>query len=221
MNCFTVMNVRLTGLLLASFVILAPAMYFDLGEQEEKCIIEEIPEDTLVSGVFLLEHWDENKKANIQHLGLTVTVRDPDHAVVLLKRFGRYGKFTVTSHASGQHFLCMQSNSTRFSVFAGDRLKVHLDVQMGEHAIDPNAAKAKDTMKAMEYNLQHLIDQMRYIMSSVHVFQGEREEKFRQMSEETNGNVLRWAIIQTSILLSVGIWQMKNLKNFLIEKKLV
>uniref|UniRef100_A0A8C1BYB0 Si:ch211-255i20.3 n=1 Tax=Cyprinus carpio carpio TaxID=630221 RepID=A0A8C1BYB0_CYPCA len=163
MNCFTAMYMRLTGLLLASCVILAPAMYFDLGEQEEKCIIEEIPEDTLVSGVFLLEYWDENKKANIPHLGLTVTVRDPNHAVVLLKRFGRYGKFTFKSDASGQHFLCMQSNSTRFSVFAGDRLKVHLDVQMGEHTIDPNAAKAKDTMKTMEYSLQHLIDQMRYI----------------------------------------------------------
>ncbi|XP_016312832.1 transmembrane emp24 domain-containing protein 11-like [Sinocyclocheilus anshuiensis] len=181
MNCFTVMNVRLTGLLLASFVILAPAMYFDLGEQEEKCLIEEIPEDTLVSV---------------------------------------YNSQVKSVSASGQHFLCMQSNSTRFSVFAGDRLKVHLDVQMGEHTIDPNAAKAKDTMKAMEYNLQHLIDQMRYI-SRQQNFQRDREEKFRQMSEETNGNVLRWAIIQTSILLSLGIWQMKNLKNFLIEKKLV
>ncbi|XP_056107173.1 transmembrane emp24 domain-containing protein 11 [Rhinichthys klamathensis goyatoka] len=220
MNDFTAVNVRLTGLLLASFVILAPAMYFDLGEQEEKCLIEEIPEDTLVTGVFLLEHWDENKKGNTPHLGLTVTVRDPNHEVVLLKRFGRYGKFTFKSHASGQHFVCMQSNSTRFSVFAGDRLKVHLDVQMGEHTIDPNAAEAKDTMEAMEYNLQHLIDQMHYISRQQH-FQREREEKFRQMSEETNGNVLWWAIIQTSILLSVGIWQMKNLKDFLIEKKLV
>ncbi|XP_003199913.3 transmembrane emp24 domain-containing protein 11 [Danio rerio] len=220
MNCFTVMNGSLTGLLLASFVILASAMYFDLGEQEEKCIIEEIPVDTLVTGVFRLEYWDENKKSNTPHLGLTVTVRDPQHEVVLLKRFGRYGKFTFTSPASGQHFLCMQSNSTRFSVFAGDRLKVHLDVQMGEHTIDPNAAKTKDTIKAMEYNLQHLIDQMRYI-SRQQDFQREREEKFRQMSEETNGNVLWWAIIQTSILLSVGFWQMKNLKDFFIEKKLV
>uniref|UniRef100_A0A671K9W4 Transmembrane emp24 domain-containing protein 11-like n=1 Tax=Sinocyclocheilus anshuiensis TaxID=1608454 RepID=A0A671K9W4_9TELE len=193
MNCFTVMNVRLTGLLLASFVILAPAMYFDLGEQEEKCLIEEIPEDTLVS-------------VNTQFSVYNSQVRD------------YLGVKSVS--ASGQHFLCMQSNSTRFSVFAGDRLKVHLDVQMGEHTIDPNAAKAKDTMKAMEYNLQHLIDQMRYI-SRQQNFQRDREEKFRQMSEETNGNVLRWAIIQTSILLSLGIWQMKNLKNFLIEKKLV
>lgn len=50
MNCFTPVNIRVTGLLLASFVILASAMYFDLGEQEEKCIIEEIPGDTLVTG---------------------------------------------------------------------------------------------------------------------------------------------------------------------------
>ncbi|XP_065105193.1 transmembrane emp24 domain-containing protein 11 [Paramisgurnus dabryanus] len=219
MNWVTAMNARLVGLLLTYFFILAPAMYFDLGEQEEKCIIEEIPDDTLVTGSFLLEYWDENKGKN-PHLGLTLSVRDPQHEVILLKRFMRYGKFSFTSHAPGQHFLCMRSNSTRFSVFAGDRLKVHLDVRMGEHTLDPNAAKAKDTMTAMEDNLQHLIDQMRYI-SRQQDFQREREETFRQMSEGTNGNVLWWAIIQTSILLSVGFWQMKNLKDFLIEKKLV
>ncbi|XP_056625715.1 transmembrane emp24 domain-containing protein 11 [Triplophysa dalaica] len=213
------MNVRLTSLLLTYFFVLAPAMYFDLGEQEEKCIIEEIPEDTLVTGFLLLEYWDVNRASN-PHLGLTVSARDPQHEVILLKRFGRQGKFTFTSHASGQHFLCVRSNSTRFSVFAGERLKVHLDVQMGKHTLDPNAAKAKDTIKAMEYNLQHLIDQMWYI-SRQQDFQREREETFRQMSEETNGNVLWWAIIQTSILLSVGFWQMKSLKDFLIEKKLV
>lgn len=48
------MNVRLTSFLLTYFFVLAPAMYFDLGEQEEKCIIEEIPEDTLVTGQFVL-----------------------------------------------------------------------------------------------------------------------------------------------------------------------
>uniref|UniRef100_A0AAR2KZR5 GOLD domain-containing protein n=1 Tax=Pygocentrus nattereri TaxID=42514 RepID=A0AAR2KZR5_PYGNA len=140
--------------------------------------------------------------------------------VLLMKRFGRYGKFTFTSHASGQHFICAKSNSTRFSVFAGERLKVHMDVQMGEHVIDPSAEKAKDTVKTMEYKIRHLIDQIRYI-SKQQDFQRDREETFRQMSEETNGNVLWWAIIQTLILLTVGVWQMRSLKNFLIEKKLV
>lgn len=57
--------------------------------------------------------------------------------------------------------------------------KVHLDVQMGEHTLDPNAAKAKDTMKAMEYNLQHLIDQMWYIS---------RQQDFQRVSKQAVGS---------------------------------
>lgn len=37
-------------LFLQGYLVLAAAMYFQLGEQEEKCIIEEIPVDTLVTG---------------------------------------------------------------------------------------------------------------------------------------------------------------------------
>ena len=46
------MGFRGIGFLLQNYLMLAAAMYFDLGEQEEKCIIEEIPEDTLVTGEF-------------------------------------------------------------------------------------------------------------------------------------------------------------------------
>lgn len=44
------MSLRGVGFVLQCYLMLAAAMYFDLGEQEEKCIIEEIPEDTLVTG---------------------------------------------------------------------------------------------------------------------------------------------------------------------------
>ena len=44
------MGFRGIGFLLQCYLMLASAMYFDLGEQEEKCIIEEIPEDTRVTG---------------------------------------------------------------------------------------------------------------------------------------------------------------------------
>lgn len=36
--------------MLQGYLAVAAAMYFQLGEQEEKCIIEEIPVDTLVTG---------------------------------------------------------------------------------------------------------------------------------------------------------------------------
>lgn len=50
------MGLRGIGFLLQCYLMLAVAMYFDLGEKEEKCIIEEIPEDMLVTG----ESWRRN-----------------------------------------------------------------------------------------------------------------------------------------------------------------
>ncbi|XP_026186646.1 transmembrane emp24 domain-containing protein 11 isoform X2 [Mastacembelus armatus] len=200
--------------------MLAAAMYFDLGEQEEKCIIEEIPEDMLVSGYFLLEPWDSKSFIHSPQLGVTVTVRDPNHEVLMSKRYGAFGKFTFTSHSSGQHYLCFQTHSTRFAVFAGERLKLHLDVQMGEHSTDPNTERTKDNMKNLENSLSYLIDQMMYITRQQE-YQREKEEIFRQISEDTNSKVLWWAVVQTSILLSVGFWQMKRLKDFFIAKKLI
>ncbi|CAJ1059018.1 transmembrane emp24 domain-containing protein 11 [Xyrichtys novacula] len=212
------MGLRGIGFLLQCYLMLAAAMYFDLGEQEEKCIIEEIPEDTLVTGYFLLEPWDKRTVTSSPHLGVTATVRDPNHEVLMKKRFGKFGKLTFTAHASGLHYLCFQTNSTRFSVFAGEKLKLHLDVQMGEHTIGHE--NTKDNMALLENSLRHLIDQMTYI-SKQQEYQREKEEVFRQISEETNSKVLWWAVVQTSILLSVGFWQMKRLKDFFIAKKLV
>ncbi|XP_074530408.1 transmembrane emp24 domain-containing protein 11 [Halichoeres trimaculatus] len=214
------MGLRGIGFLLQCYLMLAAAMYFDLGEVEEKCIIEEIPEDTLVTGFFLLEPWNIKAFTTSPHFGVTVTVRDTNLEVVMSKRFGKFGKFTFTAHISGQHYLCFQTNSTRFSVFAEEKLKLHLDVQMGEHTIGHDTGKTKDNMASLDNSLRHLIEQMTFIIRQQE-YQREKEEVFRQISEETNSKVLWWAVVQTSILLSVGFWQMKRLKDFFIAKKLV
>ncbi|XP_008419229.1 transmembrane emp24 domain-containing protein 11 [Poecilia reticulata] len=214
------MRFRRAAVLLLGYLPLAAAMYFDLGEKEQKCIIEEIPEDTLVTGNFFLEPWDVTSFSHPPHLGVMVTVRDPNQEVQLSKRYGAFGKFTFTAHASGQHHLCFQTNSTRFSVFAGEKLKLHLDVQMGEHWVDPNVERTKDSLQVLESNLQHLTSQMTYITRQQE-YNREKEEIFRLISEETNSKVLWWAAIQTCILLSVGFWQIKRLKDFFIAKKLV
>ncbi|XP_038142604.1 transmembrane emp24 domain-containing protein 11 [Cyprinodon tularosa] len=214
------MSLQGVGFLLQCYLMLAAGMYFYLGEKEQKCIIEEIPEDTLVSGNFFLEPLDVRSFSHSPHLGVTITVRDPSYELQMSKRYGAFGKFTFTAHASGQHYLCFQTNSTRFSVFAAERLKLHLDVQMGEHSIDPNVDRTKDNLQTLESNLQHLISQMTYITSQQE-YNREKEELFREISEETNSKVSWWAVIQTFILLSVGFWQMKRLKDFFIAKKLV
>ncbi|KAM4554854.1 transmembrane emp24 domain-containing protein 11 [Odontesthes bonariensis] len=214
------MGLQGTGFFLQCCLMFAAAMYFDLREEEERCIIEEIPENTLVTANFLLEPWNLKSNSNSPHLGVTATVRDSNLEVVMSKRFGKFAKFAFTSHASGQHYLCFQTNSTRFSVFFGEKLKLHLDVQMGEHTTGPNADKTKDNLKTLEESLSHLIGQMTHIIRQQD-YQREKEDDFRQIGEETNSKVLWWAVVQTSVLLSVGFWQMKRLKDFFIAKKLV
>lgn len=44
------MSSRGICLFLQSYLVLAAAMYFDLEEREDKCIIKDIPVDTLVTG---------------------------------------------------------------------------------------------------------------------------------------------------------------------------
>ena len=43
-------NVLLAGVILATFCTFANGLYFHIGETERKCFIEEIPDDTIVTG---------------------------------------------------------------------------------------------------------------------------------------------------------------------------
>lgn len=64
------MGLQGVGFLLQCYLMLAAAMYFDLGEVEEKCIIEEIPEDTLVTG----ESSTSNRPPESHFLFLTIAI---------------------------------------------------------------------------------------------------------------------------------------------------
>ena len=69
-----------------------------------------------------------------------VEIRDPDDKIIMSKVYSSEGKFTFTSHTPGEHVLCLYTNSTKW--FSGTQLRVHLDISVGEHAIDyANLAK--------------------------------------------------------------------------------
>ncbi|XP_069449430.1 transmembrane emp24 domain-containing protein 11 isoform X2 [Ovis canadensis] len=99
-------------------------------------------------------------------------------------------------------------------------LRVHLDIRVGEHDLDAAITQAKDKVNEVSFKLEHLIEQIEQIVKEQN-YQRDREEKFRMTSEDTNSNVLWWAFTQTLIFISVGIFQMKSLKDFFIAKKLV
>merc|ERR1711931_394294 len=151
-------------------------------------------------------------------LGMHVEIKDPDEKVVLSRMYSSEGRFSITSHTAGEHSICLNSNSTAW--FGGGQLRVHLDIQVGEHANNYQEIAAKDKLTELQLRVRQLLDQVDQITKEQN-YQRYREERFRNTSESTNQRVLWWSIAQTAILLLTGFWQMRHLKGFFEAKKLV
>ncbi|CAH1782702.1 unnamed protein product [Owenia fusiformis] len=195
-------------------------LYFHIGETEKKCFIEEIPDETMVVGNYRVLDYDQDANDFLARsdAGVLIEVTDPTQNIVLARTYAAEGRFTFTSHTAGEHIICLHSNSSAW--FGGGQLRVHLDIQVGEHANDYKEIAQKDKLTELQLRVRQLLDQVEQITKEQN-YQRYREERFRQTSESTNQRVLWWSIGQTSILLVTGFWQMRHLKSFFEAKKLV
>uniref|UniRef100_A0A6I8NTQ4 DEAD-box helicase 56 n=1 Tax=Ornithorhynchus anatinus TaxID=9258 RepID=A0A6I8NTQ4_ORNAN len=144
----------------------AQGLYFHIGETEKRCFIEEIPDETMVIGNYRTQLWDKQSEAFLPStpgLGMHVEVKDPDGKVVLSRQYGSEGRFTFTSHTPGEHQICLHSNSTRMTIFAGGKLRVHLDIQVGEHTNNYPEIAAKDKLTELQLRARQLLDQVEQI----------------------------------------------------------
>lgn len=128
------------GILIILLFGSSSGLYFHIAETERKCFIEEIPDETMVTGTMLkcmggrklvnlltsgnykVQLYDPQTRgyADYPGIGMYVEVKDPDDKVILSKLYTSEGKFTFTSHSPGEHVICLYSNST--SWFAGAQL---------------------------------------------------------------------------------------------------
>lgn len=102
------------------------------------------------------------KKASaFQGIGMHVEVRDPDDKTILSRVYSSEGKITFTSHTPGEHVICMYSNSTAW--FSGSQLRVHLDIQVGDQAIDYANVAQKEKLTELQLRIRQLLDQVETI----------------------------------------------------------
>ena len=205
------------------FSQLTRGIYFHIGEKEKKCFIEELPEETMLTASYKAELWDKNTKqylASPPGMGMHVEVKDPNNKVLLSKTYGAEGKFYFTTHTPGEQQICIHSNSTKWSLFAGGKIRVYLDIQIGEHANDYSQIAQKEKLTELQLRVRQLLDQITQIQKEQN-YQRVREALFRRTSESTNSRVLWWSLAQTVVLILAGVWQMRHLKGFFEAKKLV
>jgi hypothetical protein len=71
-----------------SLLPIAFPLYFHIGETERKCFIEEIPDDTMVTGNYKVQLYDPRTNGfapSSPEIGMHVEVRDPDDKIILSK----------------------------------------------------------------------------------------------------------------------------------------
>lgn len=91
-------------------------------------------------------------------IGMHVEVRDPDDKLVMSRVYSSEGRITFTSHTAGEHVICMYSNSTAW--FSGSQLRVHLDIQVGEHAVNYGDVVQKEKLSELQLRIRQLLDQV-------------------------------------------------------------
>lgn len=104
-------------------------------------------------------------------IGMHVEARDPDDHVILSRIYSSEGKITFTSHAPGEHVICMYSNSTAW--FSGSELRVHLEILTGDHAVDYAHVAQKEKMSELQLRIRQLLDQ---------VDQVQKEQNYQRVS---------------------------------------
>lgn len=94
-------------------------------------------------------------------IGMHVEVRDPDDKMILSRVYSAEGRISFTSHAPGEHVICMYSNSSAW--FSGSQLRVHLDIQVGDHAINYGDVVQKEKLTELQLRIRQLLDQVEQI----------------------------------------------------------
>lgn len=77
------------------------------------------------TGKYKTQLYDENVRDFLPSspgIGMHVEVKDPNMKIILSKYYASEGRFTFTSHSPGEHLICLHSNSTRWSLWAGGKL---------------------------------------------------------------------------------------------------
>ncbi|CAE6466511.1 unnamed protein product [Rhizoctonia solani] len=210
----------LLGFLVATSV---NALHFYLDSNEKRCFIEELPTDTIVEGHYRALEWDEKENKYMSHesLGIQVDVEASEigmsYGLELTPAANSLGgRFTFTSHDSGDHSICLSTNYTS-GWFSSTHIRMYLDINVG--AAKPNVEHDRDHVTEMADKIRELNHKLAEIRREQQ-YQREREADFRDLSEATNTRAIWYIIAQITVLLVTCAWQLRHLKHFFEDHKL-
>ncbi|KAG2757010.1 hypothetical protein P692DRAFT_20764570 [Suillus brevipes Sb2] len=208
------------SVLLPSFFLLVTtvnALHFYLDANEKRCFVEELPSDTVVEGHYRALEWTDSTQQYTlnEELGIIVEVEEMETSHVVTKTRGPSdGRFTFTSHESGDHSICISTNYT--SWWSSTHIKLYLDIVVG--TTKPDIESDRSHIGELSSKLRDLNQKLEDIRREQQ-YQREREADFRNLSENTNSKAVWYSVLQIGVLIATCTWQLRHLKHFFADKR--
>ncbi|KAF9560543.1 emp24p/erv25p- protein [Mortierella alpina] len=207
-------------LMLLSILPSVFGFYFYLEGSEQKCFTEELPKESIVTGVYHAEEWDEASQrfVNNKEVKLEVTAEEmPAGNAVYNHKLSSQGTFKFTSAESGEHIICFTTSSAGW--FSSPKIKLTLDMSIRDLQDDsPEASEESLSDLALRVReLNHKVADMR----REQLYLRDHEKDFRDKSESINSQTVTWTLVQLVIIGGVSTTQLRSLRKFFEAKKLV
>lgn len=117
------------------------------------------------------------------------------------------GRFTFTSHESGDHSICISTNYT--SWWSSTHIKLYLDIVVG--TTKPDIESDRTHIGELSSKLRDLNQKLEDVRREQQ-YQREREADFRNLSENTNSKAVWYSVLQIGVLIATCTWQLRHLK---------
>lgn len=209
---------------LCAIVVLAlcgvtQAIHFYTTPGTTRCFYEELTKSSLVIAnvdAYASTSGRQGKFVKVPDVSLELSVYetfDNEH-LVMKQKSNAYGEFAFSAVESGEHRFCI----TPTFKDKKSTLRVLFDiVQAGDEMID---SQKRDTISLMKNKVKEMNNKLQEIKREQELIR-EREAIFRDLSETTNGKVVKFCIVQLVVLAAVCWMQLKYLKSFFIKHKVV
>jgi len=183
----------------------AVELTFELPDNAKQCFHEDVHQGTKSTVEFQV--------VTGGHYDVDMTLQGPRGEVLYQGIKKQFDTFTWTPSTSGTYTVCF---SNEFSTFS--HKLVYMDFQVGEENPLPGTGEHLTAMTKMEQSSVNVHEGLNTVIDAQTHYRL-NEAKGRKRAEDLNTRVMWWSIIETCVVLMIGVGQVVILKNFFTDKK--
>ncbi|XP_031632071.1 transmembrane emp24 domain-containing protein 7-like [Contarinia nasturtii] len=200
------MYLKLICLFMAYHAVMGTEFAFDLAKSAVECFYEEINENTPC----ILEFQVLKGGA----LDVDVIIQAPSKLLIYKELRKEHDRFKFNTTESGVHRICFNNE---FSTFTEKSIFVSFEAGRLNrllHSVEEDTEEVtfmNETAQSIHIHLQ--------VASILQTDYRRLESKGRHFAEDLNGRVLTWSLVQTIIIIVIGLSQVIILRTFFNDPK--